>query len=88
MSRAVLLTILLACVGQAMAYGMAIWFARSLGPSGFEAYVVGASAFLLMLAVAPMGIEKYALRRLPALLERGDFPRHAASSALPSAGSP
>ena len=74
MSRAVLLTILIACVGQTIVYGMAVWFARRLGPAGFEAYVIGASVFLLLLAIAPMGIEKYALRRLPALLERRDLP--------------
>jgi len=44
-----------------------------LGVDGFEAYVVASAAYILMVTVAPRGVEKYALRALPALLDRGDW---------------
>ncbi len=64
---------MLAVAGQSVAYLLAITLARQLGVDGFEAYAVASAAFTLMVMIAPRGIEKYALRMLPALLERGDW---------------
>jgi O-antigen/teichoic acid export membrane protein len=47
--------------------------ARQLGVDGFEAYAVASAAFTLMVMFTPRGIEKYALRLLPALVERSDW---------------
>ena len=62
----------LAVAGQVIAYLLSAVLARRLGVDGFEAYVVASAAFMLMVTVAPRGIEKYALRVLPALLDRGE----------------
>lgn len=64
-------------VGHAITYLLSILFARTLGVEGFEAYVVAAAAFVLMVNVAPLGLDKYAIRLLPALFERGDWARAA-----------
>lgn len=64
-------------VGHAVTYLLSILFARTLGVEGFEAYVVAAAAFVLMVNVAPLGLDKYAIRLLPALFERGDWARAA-----------
>ncbi|RZT91439.1 lipopolysaccharide biosynthesis protein [Rivibacter subsaxonicus] len=64
---------LIAAGGQVIAYLLQVLLARRLGVDGFEAYVAAASAFILMVTLAPRGIEKYALRVLPAMLERGDW---------------
>jgi hypothetical protein len=64
---------LLALAGQGIAYVLAVVLANRLGVESFEAYVVAAAAFILMVTVARRGYEKYALRLLPALLERGDW---------------
>jgi O-antigen/teichoic acid export membrane protein len=66
---------MLAVAGQSVAYFLAITLARQLGVDGFEAYAVASAAFTLMVVFAPRGIEKYALRSLPAFLERGDWGR-------------
>lgn len=57
--------------GQVLAYVLGIVLARRLGVAGFESYVVAAAAFILMVTLAPQGLEKYALKLLPGLLERG-----------------
>lgn len=57
--------------GQAIAYVLGIVLARQLGVAGFESYVVAAAAFILMVTLAPQGLEKYSLKLLPGLLERG-----------------
>lgn len=62
-----------AIAGQGMAYLLALLLARRLGVAGFEAYAVSGAVFVLMATFAPRGIEKYALRALPALLERADW---------------
>ncbi len=54
---------------------LSIVLARRLGVEGFEAYVVASAAFTMMIMFAPRGIDKYALRLLPALFERGDWER-------------
>ena len=66
---------LLAVAGQGIAYLLSVVLAGRLGVLGFEAYVVAAAAFVLMVTVAPRGYEKYALRRLPALFEHRDWGR-------------
>jgi len=62
-----------AIVGQSVAYLLAIVLARRLGVEGFEAYAVASAVFTFMVMFAPRGIEKYALRLLPALFERSDW---------------
>lgn len=64
-----------AIAGQALAYGLSVLAARRLGVAGFEAYVVASAVFIVLAAFGPRGAEKYALRRLPALLEREDWAR-------------
>ena len=71
-ARAVRLAVT-AIAGQGIAYLLALLLARRLGVVGFEAYVVSGAAFGLMVTFAPRGIEKYARRALPALLERADW---------------
>ncbi len=68
---------MLAVGGQCVAYLLTAVLARQLGVDGFEAYAVASAAFTLMVMYAPRGIEKYALRLLPALFERGDWGRAA-----------
>ena len=63
----------MAFAGQGITYLLTMVLARQLGVDGFEAYVVASAAFILMVAFAPLGIEKYTLRLLPALLARGDW---------------
>jgi O-antigen/teichoic acid export membrane protein len=63
----------LAIGGQGVAYVLSIVLARRLGVDGFEAYAVASAAFTLMAVFAPRGIEKYALRLLPALIEREEW---------------
>lgn len=65
----------IAVVGQGVAYVLSVLLARRLGVAGFEAYVVASAVFILLAAFAPRGAEKYALRRLPALLEHADWGR-------------
>jgi O-antigen/teichoic acid export membrane protein len=64
---------LIAFAGQVIAYAISMALARHLGVDGFEAYVVASAVFILMVTVAPRGVEKYTLRELPALLERNDW---------------
>lgn len=65
----------LAFVGQFIAYLLSVLLARHLGVEGFQAYAVASAVFILMAVVAPLGAEKYALRLLPVLIERGDWAR-------------
>lgn len=65
----------LSLAGQAIAYLLGIVVARRLGVEGFEAYVVASAAFILMVTFVPMGLEKYSLRLLPPLVERGEWGR-------------
>jgi O-antigen/teichoic acid export membrane protein len=61
----------LAVVGQGIGYGLAILVARTLDVQGFEAYVIASSLFILLATSAPLGLEKYALKALPPLLDSG-----------------
>lgn len=58
--------------GQLLSYVLGIVLARRLGVGGFESYVVASAAFILMVTVVPQGLEKYSLKLLPPLLERGE----------------
>lgn len=58
--------------GQAVAYVLGIVLARQLGVAGFETYVVASAAFILMVTLVPQGLEKYALKLLPPLIEQGE----------------
>ncbi len=64
---------MLAVAGQSVAYLLAVVLARQLGVDGFEAYAVASAAFTLMVMYTPRGLEKYALRILPALFQREDW---------------
>jgi O-antigen/teichoic acid export membrane protein len=66
---------MLAVAGQSVAYFLTIVLARKLSVDGFEAYAVASAAFTLMVMYTPRGLEKYALRLLPALFERKDWAR-------------
>jgi len=65
----------IALFGHALSLSISILVARRLGLEQFEAYAVSASAFLLMASVAPLGLDKYSVRIVPALIEAGDFSR-------------
>jgi len=64
---------MLAVAGQCVAYFLTIVLARQLSVDAFEAYAVGSAAFTLMVMYSPRGLEKYALRLLPALFQREDW---------------
>jgi O-antigen/teichoic acid export membrane protein len=51
---------------------LGILLARNLGVQGFESYVVASAAFILMVTFVPQGLEKYSLKLLPPLLDRGE----------------
>lgn len=67
--------VLLAIIGQAIAYGLAIFVARRLSVAGFEAYVVASAIFILLATLAPLGAEKFTLRQLPPLIAAADWGR-------------
>lgn len=64
---------ILASVGQVVSYLLSVFFARSFGIEGFEPYVVASAIFIVMVAVAPLGVDKLALRKLPTLLLAKDW---------------
>ena len=66
---------MIAVTGQGVIYLLSVVLARQLGVDGFEAYAVASAAFTLMVVSAPRGIEKFALRIIPVLYERGDWGR-------------
>ena len=57
---------ILAFAGQSIAYLLSVILARRLEVNEFEAYVVASAAFILMVTVAPLGVEKYVGRRVGA----------------------
>lgn len=65
--------IVIAAAGQAISYGLAILLARQLGVVGFEAYAVASAIFIVMVALAPCGLDKYAIRAIPVLLARREW---------------
>lgn len=62
----------LSLAGQALAYVLGVFLARQLGVDGFETYVVASAAFIVMVTLVPQGLEKYALKLIPPLLDRGE----------------
>lgn len=64
---------MLALAGQGLIYALSILLARRLGVEGFDDYAVASAVFMLLASIAPLGSEKYALRIVPVLLERGDW---------------
>lgn len=54
-------------------YGVNIELARNLSIDDFDDYNVGMSTLLLLAALAPLGLEKLALKFLPSRKERGDW---------------
>jgi O-antigen/teichoic acid export membrane protein len=65
----------LAIAGQGLFYLLTVVLARRLGVDGFEAYSVAVAAVVLLASFATWGLEKYAMRVLPSLFERGDWAR-------------
>lgn len=65
----------MAIAGQLLVYLLTLLLARWLGVDGFDDYAVASAVFMLGVGVAGLGSEKYALRILPVLLERGDWRR-------------
>jgi O-antigen/teichoic acid export membrane protein len=63
----------IALAGQVLVAVLTARLAHALSLEEFEAYAVAGAAFLLLVAIAPFGAEKLALRVLPPLLERGDW---------------
>jgi O-antigen/teichoic acid export membrane protein len=62
----------IAIAGQLAAFAFALLMARRLSVTAFEAWAVAASAYLLLVSLAPLGSEKFALRLLPPRFDRGD----------------
>jgi len=75
MRRDTIQIIVIAAAGQAVSYALAVLLARRLGIDGFEAYVVASAVLIVMVALAPCGLDKYAVRAIPALLTRRDWNR-------------
>ena len=51
--------------GQVLAFAVTILLARNLAAPEFEAYAAASAVFTLLVALAPLGTEKLALRVLP-----------------------
>lgn len=51
--------------GQSLALAVSVILAGVLAPAAFEAYVTAAAIFSLLVSLAPLGVEKLALRVLP-----------------------
>lgn len=62
-----------AVVGQLFAFSISVLLARHLSVDAFEAYVVAAALYLLLLALAAQGLDKYALRLMPGKFDRGQW---------------
>lgn len=60
-------------IGQMITFAITITLARNLSAQGFETYVVAAAIYLLLLAVAAQGLDKYALRLMPGKFDRGHW---------------
>ena len=62
-----------AVVGQLFTFFISVVLARHLSVDAFEAYVVAAALYLLLLALAAQGLDKYALRLMPGKFDRGQW---------------
>ena len=65
----------LALANQLLFYAINVVLARQLSTEAFDRYCVAVSTTLILSTIATLGLEKYALRYLPPLLERGDAAR-------------
>ena len=65
----------LAFAGQGIYTLLTVVLARRLGVDGFEAFSVAVASVVLLASLATWGLEKYAMRVLPSLFERGDWAR-------------
>jgi O-antigen/teichoic acid export membrane protein len=65
----------LALANQLLFYGVNVVLARSLAPRDFDSYCVAISTVLLLSTISTLGLEKYAIRCMPAYRERGDMAR-------------
>lgn len=62
----------LSAVGYLLFYGLNIFLARNLSREEFNDYNVGVSTLLLLAAIAPLGLEKLALKLVPVHLHHGE----------------
>ena len=63
----------LSFINWVLFYGLGVFLARELGVGGFKAYSVAIATLTLLASFATLGLEKYAVRVLPALYEREDW---------------
>jgi O-antigen/teichoic acid export membrane protein len=63
----------LALVNWGLFYGLTVFLARSLDTRGFHDYSVAVATVMLLTSIASLGLEKYALRILPAAFEKGQW---------------
>lgn len=66
---------LLALANYLLFYGIGVFLARDLGVSGYKSYSVAIATLTLLASFTTLGIEKYAVRILPALYEGQDWSR-------------
>lgn len=64
---------LLAFASYGLFYGLTIFLARTLDTEGFESYNVAVATLTLLASLTTLGLEKYALRALPAFFDRQDW---------------
>lgn len=64
---------LLALINWGLFYGLTVFLARTLDTRGFHDYSVAVATVMLLSSVATLGLEKYALRVLPAAFEKGEW---------------
>lgn len=66
---------LLALVSYVLFYGIGVYLARALGVSGYKSYSVAIATLTLLASITTLGLEKYAVRALPAYYEGQDWSR-------------
>lgn len=64
---------LLALVNYGLFYGLSVFLARTLDTRGFHDYSVAVATVALLVSLSTLGLEKYALRVLPANFESQDW---------------
>jgi O-antigen/teichoic acid export membrane protein len=64
---------ILALINWGLFYGLTVFLARTLDTRGFHDYSVAVATVTLLTSLASLGLEKYALRILPAAFERHDW---------------
>lgn len=66
---------LLALTSYLLFYGIGVYLARALGVSGYKTYSVAIATLTLLASFTTLGLEKYAVRALPAFYEGEDWSR-------------